>query len=130
MNRREFALTPLAITTACSQPAQKAAWPARWDRALIDRAIKSRSLRFDDDKQMIRVILGPEYRYHTSCAMPGASTRDHLIRFYRWRRRPAGIERLQDPGPRRPAQVTDPGSKWYGIWGWCLQNRPARWPAD
>ncbi len=135
MNRREFALAPLAAATACSQPAQETSWPTRWNRDLIDRAVKSRGLRFDEDKQMLRSILGPEYRYHTKLRECQAHpTRDSLEYGLLLLEdgAPASIERARRIISRVVAlQVTDPASKWYGIWGWYLQEPPDKMaPAD
>ena len=135
MNRREFALTPLAAATACSQPAQERSWPTRWDAAIIRTAIASRGLRFDEDKQMIRVILGPEYRYHTKLRECQAHpTRDSLeyALYLLEDGAAASVERARKILARVIGlQVTDPASKWYGIWGWYLQEPPDKMaPAD
>ncbi|HEY3441475.1 MAG TPA: hypothetical protein VGK29_12010 [Paludibaculum sp.] len=139
MNRREFALTPLVASAACSRPDSRAAeasgWPARWNAALIEHAVKARSLRFDEDKQMIRVILGPEYRYHTKMRECQAHpTRDSLeyALFLLEDGAAASVERARRILARVIAlQVTDPASQWYGIWGWYLQEPPDKMaPAD
>ena len=122
MNRREFAVAPLVAAAACSQRPVERSWPARWDATLIGSAIASRALRFDEDKQMIRVILGPEYRYHTKmreCQVH--PTRDSLeyALYLLENGSPASIERARRILARVVAlQVKDPESKWYGIWGW------------
>lgn len=135
MNRRQFALSPLAAVTACSQPAEPLGWPVRWNASLIEHAIQARNLRFDEDKQMIRVILGPEYRYHTKLRECQAHpTRDSLeYALYLFEHgAPASVERARNIVARVVAlQVKDPESKWYGIWGWYLQEPPDKMaPAD
>lgn len=138
MYRREFAFTPLAFATACSrapQQPQDAAWPARWNTALIDHAIKSWGLRFDEDKQMIRVILGPEYRYHTKLrecqAHPTRDSLEYALDLLE-NGAPASVERARRILARVvPLQVTDPASQWYGIWGWYAEEPPDKMaPAD
>ncbi len=135
MNRRQFTLAPLAVSAACSRPEEAPGWPKRWNAALIATAIAARSLRFDPDKQMIRAILGPEYRYHTKLRQCQAHpTRDSLeyAVYLLEDGAAASVERARSILARVvPLQVTDPASQWYGLWGWYLEEPPDKMaPAD
>ena len=137
MNRRQFTLTPLALTSACGQPAARDSdgWPVRWDRILTTKAVEAADLRFDSEHSMIQAILGPEYRYHTKmreCRVH--PTRDSLeyALILLEEGSAARMERARQILRRvLPLQVTDPESKWYGIWGWYMEEPPDKMsPAD
>lgn len=110
-------------------------WPARWDRILVRKGVAALDQRYDAGDAMLRVILGPEYRYHTrlrECrAHPTRDSLDYALSLLeegseaRVIRARSVLERVV------PLQVTDPGSKWYGIWGYYLEEPPDRMdPAD
>ncbi len=133
--RRAILPAPL-VAIACRRAPQPAAgWSAELDHALIRKAVAARDQRFDPAYNMLRVLLGPEYRYHTrlrECqAHPTRESLEYALylleegtpeRFVRAQRI---LERVV------PLQVTDPASKWYGLWGWYLEEPPDRMaPAD
>lgn len=136
MNRRTFSLSPVAAwALSCRPAAEDEGWPARWDRLLIEKAVTARDQRFDAAVSMLRSILGPEYRYHTRLRERTVHpTRDSLE---------YALYLLEEGSPERllrahrilervlPLQVTDPQSKWYGLWGWFLEEPPDQMaPAD
>jgi len=134
ITRRELALVPLTAA-ACGQPKQESGWPAAWDRLLLEQSLQATDLKFDPAVHMISAILGPEYRYHTKLRQVRAHpTRDSLE---------YALYLLEDGSKLRverahrildtvlPMQVTDPESKWYGIWGWYREEPPDKMaPAD
>ncbi|MEJ5370088.1 MAG: hypothetical protein WHT08_17400 [Bryobacteraceae bacterium] len=136
MNRRAFTLSPLALgALGCRTEQRVSGWPPAWDRLLIERAVRSRDQRFDAGFSMLRAILGPEYRYHTRLRERTVHpTRDSLE---------YALYLLEEGAPERlvralrvldrvvPLQVTDPQSKWYGLWGYYLEEPPEQMaPAD
>lgn len=136
MDRRTFSVCPLAtLALSCRSAPAGAAWPARQDRLLIGKAVSARDQRFDEGVSMLRQILGPEYRYHTKLRQRTVHpTRDSLE---------YALYLLEEGSPERlvralrilervlPLQVTDPQSKWYGLWGWFLEEPPDQMaPAD
>lgn len=137
MNRRQFTLTPLALTSACGQPAARDSdgWPVRWDRILTTKAVEAADLRFDGEHSMIQAILGPEYRYHTKmreCRVhPTRDSLEYALNLLE-EGSAARMERARQILRRvLPLQVTDPESKWYGIWGWYMEEPPDKMsPAD
>lgn len=136
--RRALAWLPLAELAGCaSQQTGRAGrgWPADWDRELIERSVKAGDLRYDAKEHMLRVIIPPGYRYHTTLRdMQAHPTRDSLD---------YAVCLLEEGSAQRaerarmildrvlPLQVTDPESKWYGIWGYYLEEPPGKMaPAD
>ncbi len=131
MDRRAFLSgSPCLAFAACRQAAEADGWPSSWDRMLIERALRSRDSRFDPAHSMLRVILGPEYRYHTRLREVQAHPTRESLEY--------ALLLLEDGSKEREAralrildrvlalQVTDPESKWYGIWGWYLEEPPER----
>ncbi|WP_321472554.1 hypothetical protein [uncultured Paludibaculum sp.] len=134
MNRREFALTP-ALLSACGRAQSEAGWPASWDRELIRKTVQIADEKYDSEHKMISVILGPEYRYHTKMRDCRAHpTRDSLsyALFLLEEGAKARVERAKEILDRvLNLQVVDPESKWYGIWGWYMEEPPDKMsPAD
>ena len=136
MDRRSFALSPLAVPgLACRRQKAGSGWPAAWDRVLLDKSLASRDQRFDPSQSMLRVLLGPEYRYHTRLRECQAHPTRESLEY--------ALLLLEDGSKERVAralrilervlalQVTDPESQWYGIWGWYLEEPPDKMaPAD
>lgn len=134
MNRREFAVTPLLLS-ACGRPQRQTGWPVAWDRELIRKTVQIADEKFDPEHKMISVILGPEYRYHTKMRDCRAHpTRDSLsyALFLLEDGSKERVERAKEILDRvLNLQVVDPDSKWYGLWGWYMEEPPDRMaPAD
>ncbi|QOY91696.1 hypothetical protein [Paludibaculum fermentans] len=134
MNRREFAAAPLLLT-ACGRATPEAGWPAKWDRELVRKSVQISDEKFDPEHKMISVILGPEYRYHTKMRECRAHpTRDSLAYalFLLEEGSKERVERAKEILDRvLNLQVVDPESKWYGLWGWYMEEPPDKMaPAD
>lgn len=134
MNRREFAVTPLLLS-ACARPHSEAGWPASFDRDLIRRTVQIADEKYDPEHKMISVILGPEYRYHTKMRDCRAHpTRDSLsyALFLLEEGSKDRVERAREILDRvLNLQVVDTESKWYGLWGWYMEEPPEKMsPAD
>ena len=139
-SRREVTSLPLVSLAGCAT--EKTAgvkagtgWPAEWNRTLIEKAAKAADERFDDKEQMLRSILGPGYRYHTNLrdrqVHPTRDSLEYALTLLeegsaeRVARAKRVLERVL------PLQVKDPASKWYGIWGYYLEEPPDKMsPAD
>ncbi|HBY60911.1 MAG TPA: hypothetical protein DEH78_13900, partial [Solibacterales bacterium] len=112
--------------------AREGGWTEEWDRAALAAALRSADARFHPTEQMLRSRVGPEYRYHSNLRNQEVhATRDSLeyalllFEAKRDERGAAVLERLLT------LQDTDPASKWYGIWGWYLEEPPPKMsPAD
>lgn len=137
ISRRAFPFGAAALC-GCSRPPQAAAgggWPKQWDAILLRKAVAQSDALFDEKEQMVTRLLGAGYQYHTLLrdgrAHPTRDSLDYAL----------GLLETRDPErePRVRAvldrvlalQNTDPASKWYGIWGWYLEEPPEKMaPAD
>ena len=134
MIRRDFNRL-LAAAPALPVFTAEAPWSAEWDRAIILAAVSRQEKNFDSAESMLRSELGAEYRYHTALRDQTVHpTRDSLD---------YALLLLEAGGAARQAaalkiidrvlslQDTDPASKWYGIWGWYMEEPPQKMsPAD
>lgn len=136
MDRRAFALSPLSVLSlSCQRQDTGSGWPASWDRLLLQKALTARDQRFDASQSMLRVLLGPEYRYHTrlrECqAHPTRESLEYALLLLEEGSRERMERALRILDRVLALQVTDPESQWYGIWGWYLEEPPDRMsPAD
>ncbi len=110
-------------------------WTAGWDRAVIAAAVARHSRAFDPAESLLARDIGGEYHYHTNLRNTRAHpTRDSLE---------YALMLLETGGEQNAAralkvlerivalQVTGPDSRWYGIWGYYLEEPPERMsPAD
>jgi hypothetical protein len=110
-------------------------WTGEWDRALIAAALARSDRSFDPAETMIRRRVGSAYNYHSSLReMDVHPTRESLeyalvlLESDEAERRELAfktIERLT------ALQVVDPASRWYGLWGYYLEEPPEKMsPAD
>jgi hypothetical protein len=133
-----MACIPLAAAGACSQPpraGQQSGWTAAWDKLLIDSALKIEDLRYDKSERLVSRVLGPGYRYHTKLRDIRAHPTRESLEYALYLLEAGGRERLD----RALATVDrviglqdqDRTSKWYGIWGWYMEEPPPKMdPAD
>ena len=138
LSRRELSSLPLLVTGACSAPPaskQQTGWPPSWDKLLIERVLKIEDLRYDEAARLVSRVVGPGYRYHTKLrdrrAHPTRESLDYALTLMeaggkeQIARAVATIDRVLE------LQDRDPASKWYGIWGWYMEEPPPKMdPAD
>jgi hypothetical protein len=130
--RRELLLSPAALPLLA---AQAEPWTPEWDRALLEGALKRYDARFDPSESLIALSLGGDYQYHTTLrAQTAHPTRESLeyALLLLERGAPEDAKRASAILARvLPLQVTDPASKWYGLWGWYAEEPPEKMqPAD
>jgi hypothetical protein len=110
-------------------------WTAEWDKAILDAALKRLEPGYDPRESMLSTKMGSEYRYHTmlrnQVAHPTRDSLDYALLLLE----AGGVsneERAKSIIGRVIAlQVTDPDDTWYGIWGWYMEEPPAKMqPAD
>lgn len=126
INRRGFS-TALALSAAPSN-----SWTSEWDRAALTAALSAADASFDPAERMLVSNLTGDYRYHTALRSrrvhPTREALEYallLLEARRDERAFAVIDRVI------AEQDTDPASKWYGIWGWYLEEPPNKMqPAD
>lgn len=97
--------------------------------------LAGQTVDFDAGEDMVRKTLGPGYQYHTNLRSTVAhATRESLDYALTLLLNPTegNVARAVRILRRVVAlQVKDPASKWYGIWGWYLEEPPEKMsPAD
>lgn len=107
-------------------------WDADFDRAIVAAAVQYLDGAYDPAERMIRRNVGSDYHYHTSVrghvVHPTRDSLDYSLLLLEAGR----DERACEVISRTVAlQETDPQSRWYGIWGYYLEEpAPKMAPAD
>jgi hypothetical protein len=133
ITRREFAGGLAAAGIANGAPG--AAWGPEWDRAVLLGAVERAGAAFDPAESMLARQVGPEYHYHTNIRSarvhPTRDSLDYALNLLETgeaghrQRALAILERML------AIQETDPESRWYGLWGYYLEEpAPKMSPAD
>lgn len=136
--RRQLAAVPaLAVAAGCGPGTGEAGpgWPAEWDRRLLESALTLEDPRYDKAERMLTRVLGPGYRYHTKLHNSRVHPTRESIEYALYLLEAGGKERadraLATIDRVLGLQDRDPASKWYGIWGWYLEEPPPKMePAD
>ncbi len=110
-------------------------WTSDWDRAIIESSAAALDRRFDPKENMLTAHRGADYNYHSGLRNAAVHpTRDSIA--YALTLLEAGgdqhVERAARVIDRTIAlQDTDPKSRFYGIWGYYMEEPPAQMqPAD
>jgi hypothetical protein len=137
VTRRELGQLLAIGTAARALPAETAlpVWNKDWDRAVIESAVAGMDRNFDPQENMLKGHRGEDYNYHSALRNTTVhGTRDAIT--YALTLLEAGgaqrIERAIRVIDRTIAlQDTDPKSRFYGIWGYYMEEPPAEMkPAD
>jgi hypothetical protein len=120
----------MLASAGCAPGKRESGWPAAWDRILIEKAASAEAPRFDEKEALVTRLFGPGYRYHTKLREGRVhdlrASAEYALALLELGA-VAGIARAQQTLNRVCAlQDTDPASKWYGIWGYYLEEPPAR----
>jgi hypothetical protein len=120
----------MLATAGCAGGKHESGWPAAWDRILIEKAISIEAPRYDEKEALVTRLFGPGYRYHTKLREGRVhdlrASAEYALALLEIGAK-AGIVRAQQTLNRVCAlQDTDPASKWYGIWGYYLEEPPAQ----
>lgn len=124
-----------APALAAARAAFQAAWTAEWDRAVIEAALAGLDAQFDPSESMIARRVGSAYNYHSALrnmrVHPTRESLEYALLLLeaggasRAERAAAVVERVVS------LQETDPGGKFYGLWGYYLEEpAPRMTPAD
>jgi len=110
-------------------------WTLEWDHALVAAAVERLDESFDPQESMLARRLGADYHYHTSLRGRVVHLTRESLDYALLLLEAGGDERRQ-----RAAQIiqrvvalqeVDGQSKWYGIWGYYLEEpAPQMSPAD
>lgn len=127
ITRRHFCA---AAATAPAFPAPADRWTAEWDRALLESALAGQDTAWDPAERLLKRRLGNDYSYHSGLRAtfvhPTRDSIEYALALLeaggdaRARRAEEAIARILE------IQDTDPKSKWYGIWGWYMEEPPSK----
>ncbi len=118
---------------AAASPADAPPWTKDWDAALLVAELHGMEKSYDPAVQMISAYHGDEYSYQSH--VRGATvhpTRNSLeyasLLLYASDRQP--IDRAVQIIKRMLSlQVKDPGSRYFGLWGWYMEEPPDKMPS-
>lgn len=133
LTRREFHGTLAAA--AAPKPAPQKGWTREWDQAVIGAALAAMDLNFDSGEAMLARRVGGDYNYHSAMRNRVVHPTRESLEY--------ALLLLESGGEEREArarqvidrvislQETDPQSRFYGIWGYYLEEpAPRMAPAD
>jgi hypothetical protein len=131
LTRREWIGTSLLATASgCRSTKTPQGWPAAWNRILLEKAAATEAPRFDEKAALVTRLFDPGYRYHTKLGQGRVhdlrASCEYALTLLELRA-PSGLARAQQILNRVCAlQDTEAASKWYGLWGYYLEEPPAR----
>jgi len=132
---RRNAIKLAALAPVSGVDARAAPWTSEWDRAVLSRALIALDELYDAGARMLMREIGPRYQYHTNLrstvAHPVRESLEYAL-YLLEDGADARRKRAEETLDRVLAlQDTDLASKWYGLWGWYLEEPPPRMsPAD
>jgi hypothetical protein len=130
VTRRDLAKIFAAGGAARALRAQAPAWNKEWDRAIVDSTVASLDRRFDPQENMLSAHTGGEYHYATNVRNATVHATRDAISYALLLLEAGGAQRIERAAAvidRTIAlQVTDPKSRFYGIWGYYLEEPPEK----
>ncbi len=132
MTRRELGRILAAGTAAQALRAQSSlpVWNKDWDRAIIESVVAELDRRFDPKEDMLRNHQGAEYHYGTAVRSADVHATRDAITYALILLEAGGAQRAERAArviDRTIAlQVTDPKSRFFGIWGYFLEEPPEK----
>lgn len=126
---------PVAAQAAPAPAENREGWTPAWDKALLDAAIAKESAEFDSAERMVRREVGPEYRYHSALRSqtvhPTRESLHYALLLLEQADAAGGRLAMEVIDRLLSLQDVDPASRWYGLWGWYLEEPAAQMqPAD
>lgn len=130
LTRRAWIGTSMLAAAGCASRKHETGWPAAWNRILIEKAASAEAPRFDVKEALATRLFGPGYRYHTKLGEGRVhdlrASAEYALALLELGGE-AGLVRAEQILNRVCAlQDTVPGSKWYGIWSYYLEEPPAK----
>ncbi|MCC7342813.1 MAG: hypothetical protein IT170_17155 [Bryobacterales bacterium] len=134
LTRRQY-LAALAAAPVTAGAAAGNGWTPEWDRAILLSAVQRADGSFDPAESMLKRTVGAEYRYHTNMRSTTVHPTRDSLEYALLLLEAGGVERkeraIRALERILALQETDPASKWYGIWGYYLEEpAPKMAPAD
>jgi hypothetical protein len=108
-------------------------WNETWDSAVLQGALLVMDKSFDPEAGLISGHVGPEYSYQSNLRSqkvhPTRTTMEYALYLLESKdnRRTETAVKILDR--MEALQEKDPSSKWFGLWGWYVEEPPAQMPA-
>ncbi len=116
----------LAAAACTSSKQEPTGWPAAWDRILIEKAISAETPRFDAKEALATRLFGPGFRYYTRLGEGRVhdlrASAEYALALLEIGAKTDFIRAEQILNRVCALQDTDPKSKWYGLWGYYLEE--------
>jgi len=130
LSRRRLAWAPLLLAGCRKSVEEAPGW--HWDQALLQAAAKAAEPRWDPKERLLQTLVPAGYKYHTRLrdqrAHPTRESLEYALVLFelgRPERALAILDRIL------ALQVTDPASRFAGLWGWYAEEPPEKMgPAD
>ena len=108
-------------------------WTKEWDAALLSSQILAQDRSYDPSVQLVNVYRGPEYSYQSNIRGKTVHpTRESLeyASLLLYQDDTASAERAVAVISRvLSLQVRNPASRYFGLWGWYMEEPPDQMPA-
>jgi len=108
-------------------------WTKEWDAALLNAEILAHERSYDPSVHLVSVYRGPEYSYQSSIRSKTVHpTRDSLVyaSLLLYREDTTSVDRAVAVINRvLSLQVRNPASRYFGLWGWYMEEPPDQMPA-
>jgi hypothetical protein len=132
---RRHAIQACAAAAAYAPLQASEGWTPEWDRLLLMGALEALDQQYDPAERMQVRQVGGAYNYHSSLRNVRAHPTRESLRYALLLLEAGGANRrdraFQVMERTIALQETDPESRWYGIWGYYLEEpAPKMTPAD
>jgi hypothetical protein len=108
-------------------------WTKEWDAALLSSEILAQGRSYDPSVQLVSIYRGPEYSYQSNIRDKKVHpTRDSLeyASLLLYLDDTASVERAVAVINRvLSLQVRNPASRYFGLWGWYMEEPPDQMPS-
>jgi hypothetical protein len=109
------------------------AWDETWDAAVLQGTLLVMDRNFDPEAGLISAHVGPEYSYQSNLRSqtvhPTRTSMEYALYLLesKDKQRTETAEKIL--ARLEALQEKDPSSKWFGLWGWYVEEPPAQMPA-
>jgi len=116
-----------------TKTAESGDWNREWDAAVLAGALLHLDKSFDPEAELISGHVGPEYSYQSNLRSqtvhPTRTSMEYALYLLESKdtKRIKTAQKILDR--MEELQEKDPGSKWFGLWGWYAEEPPAKMPA-
>ena len=130
LTRREWIGSSMLAAAGCGPGKSESGWTPAWDRILIEKAASAEAPRFDAKEALVTRLFGPGYRYHTKLREGRVhdlrASAEYALALLELGAKTGLVRAEQVLNRVCSLQDTDPASKWYGIWGYYIEEPLAK----